>query len=520
MFAGALAVVVALLALVGGSVLWTRPLWMDEVAMYFLTGEASPVRMLRLIGQGGDWNPPTLHLVVWSVMRLTGVDALSPVFLRSFSLVCVSVAMVLLYAALRRTFGRASSVAGILVVAGQTLVIEHAFEGRFYGPWLGIAVGFLWALEMDADRPRSRRRDIVLAALSVLLVTIHWYGIFSLGLMCAGALASQRRRWREGARLVAPAIAGVGVLAALTPLALAQRASAAPVLWVQPLNLAQVEDMTSQFAPAALVVVLAVLLLLSVLGRRNPNATVDESSRPDVVFGKPAMAATLALGLMPLVLVFLSVALTPSMVYRYAIVASLAWAPVVALVATMLVRPALVALIAFLAVSVCIRTAGVIRDHAQFARVVGTNAQGYEQAKAMNVPIVFLRLQIMYAVAGTQRSPTTPARYLGLTDSIIDAMYPWRDAGHVRSSMRLDRDQALYHTRLFGWPILTPLSSFDSIPRFAIVATDMTLPPVYTPMDRYAARMFPHHRATKLGPALTLLELAPARAPTPRAPSR
>ncbi len=503
MFGAALLGAVVLLAALGGAVLWTRPLWMDEVAMFFLTSEATPAGMLRLIGQGGDWNPPTLHLVVWSLMRLVGMHAVTPIFLRVFSLVCVAFALVLLYAVLRRRFDRAAGIAGVLVVAAHTQVIEHAFEGRFYGPWLLCAVGFLFVLGVDAQLPRSRRRDVALATLSVLLVTIHWYGVFSLVLMCAGAVAAHGRQWRVGARLVAPALGGIVVLLALVPLALAQRASAAPVLWVQPLDLRQVQEMLTLFFPAALVVTLAALLVVSLFARSR-MAEHDGTRTADVVLRHPSLAAMLALAAMPFVLMLLSVVFTPSMVYRYAIVSALAWAPVVALVASMVFRPARVALLGLLAVVLVLRTRDVVRDHRLFARVVGINALAFEQAKSMGIPTVFQRLQVMYAVAGTQRAPHTPARYLGLSDSIITALYPWPQADAVRASMRLDRDQALYHTRLFGWPVVTPLAAFDTIRRFALVTTDLALPPVYSTMDKYAARMFPRHRSTRVGPALTV----------------
>ena len=317
-------IVVAILALLasGGSVLWTRPFWMDEVAMFFLTGERALPRMIELVSKGADWNPPTLHLLVWSAMRLFGMDQLTPAFLRSFTLVCVAGALSFTYFTLRRRYDRLPSTAGVLSLLAQGLVVTHAFEGRFYGPWLLFAAAFVWTLGVDAGSP-SRRRDVALAIVSVFLCTIHWYGVFSLGLAALGVLIAWRSEPRKAIRLLLPAAAGVVALVAMIPMALSQRASAASVLWVHPLSIAQVEQMASQFIPGAFVVLLALLLVVDAARVRVPHAVQPQ-------LADPGIAALFALGAMPLVLILLSAIVTPSMVFRYAIAAALAWAALVA----------------------------------------------------------------------------------------------------------------------------------------------------------------------------------------------
>ena len=509
--AGAFLVGVAAL-LVAGRVLWTRPFWMDEVAMFFLTSESSPAQMIRLIARGADWNPPTLHLLVWGSMRLVGLHAVTPVFLRSFALVCVLLGLLFVYLALRRRCGRAASAAGMLAVAAQSLVLDHAFEGRFYGPWLLFAALFAWTLGVDQSRERSRRRDVGIAIAAILLTTIHWYGVFSLALMAAGVLLAWRPRWREALRRLAPAAAGVVVLLALAPMALSQRASAAPVLWVHPLSAAQVEQMTRQFIPAVFVVGLALLLLADALRRREGDALATSGRDPGV-------AALLALAAMPLVLVVLSAVLTPSMVFRYAIVATLAWAPVAALCAERFGRGARAALLAALVLVVILNAAAHVREQRQFDRAVALNAAAFERAKAGNAPVVFQRLHVIYPVAGTQRGPASPARYIDISDSTLNALYPQADAEPVRSSFRLDRDQARYHAGLYGWPVMAPVAMLDTLPRFYLVATDATLPPGYAPVTRYGAALFPRHRVTRVSPALALFERDSA-APPRRAAAR
>lgn len=496
----ALAAVVAALPLVGGAVLWTRPFWMDEIAMFFLTSEPLG-EMLRLVARGGDWNPPTLHLLVSALMRIAGLDALTPVFLRSIALACVAGAIILVYATLRRRTSPAPAVAGVLALAAQSLVLEHAFEGRFYAPWLLFAALFAWSLGLHPSRPRSPWRDVAIALSAALVATIHWYGVFSLGLMCLAAIIARRAELRGALRLVAPAAAGIVAVAACAPIALSQRASAAPVLWVHPLSLAQLDQFARQFIPGALVVIVALVLLVEA-GRDT------EAERPSTagLLRDPGIAALLGCAFMPVVLVVLSVVLTPSMVFRYAIVATLAWAVAAALLAHHAGQVMRVALIAALAAFLLARGSGRIAEHRQFARVVAVNRAGFERAKQDGVPVVFQRLHVIYPVAATERGPGTPARYLDISDSAFAAMYPQPEAARFVAGLRLDRDQARYHAGIYGWPVMAPVAALDTVRKFYLVSTDATLPPGYSPVSRYAAALFPRHRVRRLTPVLSVLE--------------
>ena len=502
LLAAALAVVVAALPLAGGAVLWTRPFWMDEIAMFFLTSEP-PGQMLRLVARGGDWNPPTLHLLVSGVMRVAGLDALTPVFLRSIALACVVGAIVLVYVTLRRRTSPGPAVAGVLALAAQSLVLEHAFEGRFYAPWLLFAAAFAWSLGIHQSRPGSRLRDAAIALAAVLVATIHWYGVFSLALMCVAAVIARRADIRAALRLVAPAAAGVVAVAACAPIAISQRASAAPVLWVHPLSLAQVDQFARQFIPGTLVVIVALVMVVEAV-RRGPAGERPPSAA--ALLRDPGIAALLACAFMPFVLMVLSVVVTPSMVFRYAIVATLAWAVAVAMMAHQAGRVARGALLAALAVFLVARGAARVAEQRQFARVVALNRAGFERAKQDGVPVVFQRLHVIYPVAATERAPGTPARYLDISDSVLSAMYPQAQAAPFVASLRLDRDQARYHAGIYGWPVMAPVAGLDTVRKFYLVSTDATLPPGYAPVSRYAAALFPRHRVRRLSPVLSVLE--------------
>jgi hypothetical protein len=504
-FVLALALAVALLPLLGGSVLWTWPLWFDEICcvLYVVDDATSPLQVLRnIIIKGEDWAPPLLHLIVWTVGRLTG--GITPVVLRSIALACVALAMLLVYATLRRRFGRAPAIAGALAVATHPLVVTHAFDGRFYGPWLLFAAGYAWSLGVERDNARSLRRAVAQAAFAVCLATIHWFGVLSLGLMCGAAVATHGRHWRAGLRFIAPSALGFLAIFAFVPLALEQRAAAAGLLWVPALSAAQVGVMLRLFVVSTVPILAAVILVIGALprgdGRPAMAANVRETLRD------PSLAALCSLALMPLVLILVSILLQPSMVPRYGIVTVLAWAPLMALAVATLGREARAVVALFLVMVLALNVRRIAAEKRAYTSVVAANAAAFEQAKTMNAPIVFWGMHNIYPVVGPRRSDHARARYLDLPDSTIDAMFPQPRLGWLRNNMRIDRDQARSHARAYGFPTMTPRAQLDTTQRFLLVGADEGRPRLYERVEVFTAQLFPRHRLTRLNPNLTLLQ--------------
>jgi hypothetical protein len=497
--AAALGVAIALLPLLGGGVLWTRPLWLDEICctLYPVLGASSPLEVIANIAFPKDYAPPLLHLIVWSVGWLTG--GITPVVLRSISLVCVSAALLFVYATLRRRFNRAPSAAGALAVASHALVLTHAFEGRFYGPWLLFAAGFAWSLSIA----HPRRRDAAVAVFSVFVVTIHWFGVLSLALMCFGALAAYGRRWRDGLRLIAPSVAGLVALVACVPMLISQRATTNGVLWVAPLSTAQVGVMVRLFALST-VPMLAVILLVV-------DSLRDDTLQPSVMTNirqalrDPGLAALASLALMPIVLIGVSIALQPSLLDRYAIVTVLSWAPLVALAVASLGRGGRVTIVLFLALMVVLGVRRTASERREFARSVAANRAAFEQAKSMNLPIVFQSLLEVYPVAGL-RPAERRALFLDIPDSTIAAMVPQPRLGWLRRTLRIERDIARSHARYYEFPVIVTQARLDSTSRFLFIGSDASLPRLYTRVDLFTKALFPHHRVTRLSPNLALLE--------------
>lgn len=500
LFVAALALLIATLPLLGGDVLWTRPLWLDELCctVYPVSNASSPLQVVETIAQArGDYAPPLLHLMVWSVAKLAG--GVTPVMLRSISLVCVGLALLLVYAALRRRFDRAPAVAAALAVASHSLVLTHAFEGRFYGPWLFFAAGYAWSL--SPPRRRARSRDMTQAAFSIFLVSIHWFGILSLALMGAAAFAAQGRSWRHALRLLAPSLAGLVLLVAFIPFVRAQLATAGGVLWVPPLSGAQVGVFVRLFFLSTVPVLAAVLLLVDAFrddGRPSMTANVRDALHD------PSLAALASLAFMPLLLIVVSAVLQPSMLDRYAIVTVLAWAPFVALGVATLAGPARGVVVVFLAVMAALAVRRTIAERSAFAATVRANSAAFERAKSMELPIVFQSVLAVYPVAGPERSPS--ALFLDLPDSTIAALVPQPRLHWLRRNLTLERNIARGHARTYGFPGIATQARLDTTPRFLLIASSESLPRLYEQVEKFAAAVFPRHHLRRLTDNLSLLE--------------
>ena len=288
-FMAAIAAIIAM----GGSVLWLRQPWLDERCCTLYAIDASnPIQVVSNVVHG-DVAPPLLHLIVWSITRVTGTA--TPV-LRSIPLLAMGVAFLFVYLALRRRFGIVASGAGVLSLATQGLIIEHAFEIRFYAFWVMFCAMYAWSLDIDTGLP-SRRRDIAVALHSVCICLIHWFGIISLGGMATAVVLAHGGRWRQGLRLVAPSLAGVTTFVVLTPLFVTQiRSAGSSAYWIPPLSLAQLEDVALTF--------LAVPLLAAAIAQGARRLTSAKAAPPRALFD-PSLAALLGCIVMPVALVLI-----------------------------------------------------------------------------------------------------------------------------------------------------------------------------------------------------------------------
>lgn len=495
------------LALVADASLLNRRFHLDELCctVYPVREASNPIEVARLALRY-DVAPPLLHLTLWPVAQVAGS---LPAALRSVPLACVALATILLYFLLRRRFGVTPSAAGVLAVLSNSLVISHAFELRFYGLWLLFGCAFAWALGLDPGRP-SRRRDVALAILAACLCALHWFGVLSLGLLVTGAFLAQWPRWREGLRLVAPGIAGPIVLALLLPAMFRQFAvSGTALFWVPSLSFSQVMQMAQLFwirLPIAVALALLFVdrLLPRLMGHAKPAARVGETLRD------PGIAALIATLLLPVVLIVITVVLQPVMVPRYAIVAALAAAPIVALAFGLLGRVgrvALIAVFALLAVGFADREIlGVRSSEAVYARYDRELRQVHRLYP--DLPLVFQSYPMLYAVDGDARQKSI-GRVIELSDSALDVLYPPPEVSAEKFRMIRARRMVQLHEATFGFPKVITMKELQTAPRFALFARDEEMPASHRDAVAFAKRLFPSHDVRRVNDVVVLLERVP-----------
>jgi hypothetical protein len=508
------ALTVLILLLSKGSVLLTRPLWVDEWFTLLVASHASPVDVIGDLRQGADGGASLFHLLVWAMRAPTG--SVSPFLLRAMSLVFVWSALLLVYLVLRRRFGRDASIAGMLAVGSHGLVAAHAFEGRFYALWLFCCALCAWSLSRNQQGTRGRAALVAIAA--ILLCTSHWYGIFSLALMCAAVLASYGSRWRDGVRVCAPAAVGLVALAAVSPLAIGQRNAVTVDTWIPGFSLGQLTGLSSTFWLARVPMIAAAIIVVVVIARWRRDRGASVRAQAGDAAHDAGSVALLSLALMPLVLALLSVAGQPSMLSRYAIPAVLAWGPVVAFAMEVAgrwtARVFAIVLMGFWFVSFT-REAGRKRA---FALGVEQEAQTIRQAESMGLPVVFQSLHTMYPSVAANRARPSPSVFLELPDSTLDALFPRSSRWYqLNKGIRLERDFARVHADRFGFPTLAPQAALDTTTRFLFMASDARLPRGVNDVTALARAAFPRHQIVRVSENLLLLERS---RPLPRARSR
>ena len=487
-FMAAIAAIVAM----GGSVLWLRQPWHDERCCTLYAIDASnPIQVVSNVVHG-DVAPPLLHLIVWSITRVTGTA--TPV-LRSIPLLAMGVAFLFVYLALRRRFGIVASGAGVLSLATQGLIIEHAFEIRFYAFWVMFCAMYAWSLDIDTGLP-SRRRDIAVALHSVCICLIHWFGIISLGGMATAVVLAHGGRWRQGLRLVAPSLAGVTTFVVLTPLFVTQARTAGSLAYWPPLSLWQLEETALTFLALPLVV-----LLITFAARRLPSA---KAAPPRALFD-PSLAALLGCIVMPVALVLISAVLKPVVWPRYEIVAVLAWAPIVSLSIETLPRLHRVVGVGALIVIAGLKVRHEAQSKAAFEAVVDAFQEQVLALRPTGVPIVFQDQFLQYPVDGARRRESV-TRFLDLPDSTIDVLTEM--PGWQRRLLIRNRDMARIHEQLFGFPVSETPSQLERSDRFYLFASDDALPVGYKTSLEFGRKLFPRHRAVRLNEYVTLFERA------------
>jgi hypothetical protein len=495
---------VALTALVAfltdAAILFTRPFWVDEWFTVLVASRGAPTAVFTDLARGADGGAGLFHLIVWGI-HAVGLP-LSPIVLRAMSLLCVLAALWLLYVLLRRRVGIDAAVGGVLAVGSHPLVVAHAYEARFYGPWLLCAV--FYASSLDRSFAGASRARVTQGLAAVLLCGIHFYGIITLVLMLAGVVAARGvPRVRESLRVLAPSAAGFVTVLAIVPLAMGQRRAYSVRSWIPDFTLGQVGELARELwvaaVPALLVVAVAIAWIIR--GRQTAHW---RNGITDALRDNPGMVALGALALMPLALAVVSLAGQPSMISRYAITAVLAWGPLAALALHYLGRfPSRVARFLFVWFWLVSYTREV-RTKLLFAAEVGRSQAAVARAPG-GIPIFSPSVHLMYPIVAESLGGTARLRFLDLPDTLLARLSPGSAVRESRMKYSvIERDLARVHGVLYGFPVLVPPNAADSLPAFLVLGSALRLRPAFEDLTDFANAVFPGRQFTLITPELGL----------------
>ena len=345
-----LALILSTAWMAGGSYLLTRHLWMDEVHSWILVSDSDTGHAIRALADGVDFNPPTWFLATRMLSFPVGASEFN---LRVLSLLWMLLAMAGLYRLLLLRFDGATSRIAVLLTAAHPLLIHHSTEIRFYGFWLAAVLWLCNCLLWQPESAWQRRwQRVLIALLTLSVVTCHYFGILSLGLVTLPLLLG----WKPDRRLARAAVftLAVGCLGLLTcvPFLCGQKAALSRPTWISPPSLADSLLYLQTLFPAWQI---GLCLAGCLISRAAIKGTIDAEASNVGSWRSTAASSVrlpgtvaiplrttasvcdrclwpcLSLSLMPVVIVVVSWCVQPALVTRYAIVGLAGFAPMFAI---------------------------------------------------------------------------------------------------------------------------------------------------------------------------------------------
>ena len=260
-------------------ILFSRDLWIDELWTKLIGSEPKIWHSLVVLAHSGDPTPPTYHLLArasWWLSALVGGSGETA--FRALAFAGVWLALVLTYAVLRRSFAILPSLIAVLVLLASPVTVKYAFFARPYGLLLASTAAFCLLYCSEDFRPTVA---VATAVASVLVCTLHYFGLFALGSIVFGDLVSRRESFRDRLRRVLPAAAGPLVLVLLLPVVRELNSGYDQPSYLAPISSSYVLDTIGGLFDVP-ILVSAILLLswwISELGRRQAPRTESSPSQ-------------------------------------------------------------------------------------------------------------------------------------------------------------------------------------------------------------------------------------------------
>lgn len=463
---------VLLITFAGAASLFTRHLWLDEVYTHALVADPELGHMMQALADGVETHPPTFYFLL---RAFTGLAGTSNASLRAFSALCTLATATAVYLMVRRIVAPLPAVVGVAAVVCQPVMLHYSVEARHYALWVAETAWLAWALGHYRERRAARRpvfgAGLLLAAIAMLVCTTHYFGLFSWGLVLAGAFLIRplpgATRWAG----LLPSLAGPAALLTCIPLLLGQRQATTVATWVPGPDLGTLRLFVFGLLPVPTLVGVGILLTLLAAGRivsQTRRLTVAEAPGPG------PLASLAALALLPVVLVVFSYTLQSVLVDRYALPALLALAPLTAIITARL--PRVLALVLLLLVLVG-AIAG-LRSDAVSSRARDWRADELIAAlrRETEGPIVFERAHEVYLVSHA-------ALDLGPRCFLLDL--PAEQTTRARVFMR---DLARRYAAWYGRPGLMAPEAFRALPRRYLVTNALDEAPTSPSLSGRVAR--------------------------------
>ena len=467
----------------------SRPFWLDEVHTYLLAGTQSPLESIRSLAAGADFNPPTVFLLYRAAGFLAG--GVSETTTRVVALACVVGALTTVYLLLRDQFLPRHSVVGAAAVWAQQVVMHAAFEARFYGPWLFASGCLLLAVLRAVRGLQTRASGVWLALASIIVCTVHYFGVLSWAIAISCAVVSIRDSRPAMIRRLLPALAGPAALGACVPLYVGQRAALSVPTWIPHVSVGDATFLLAVFLlPLPTLIAAACWGVGQAMSRRSRTRIESRSGRTFTL--GPWLLLTQAA--VPLVLVLFSLLVQPATQPRYWIDGALATAPVVALLISS--GDALVAGVG--SVAILITSVNTLRGERD-------QAEGHTRRVREDVRIVSSLSSAGDLVVARRRDTLYPVLYkrpdLRANVAILDAT----SFDTTNAFAAVERDVTRVHQRLYGFPRLVTPADLAGIRSFYIVELGSR--------DAPTAKQFPRRSISRVADRVFRVSLTPPADP-------
>jgi len=477
---------------VGGTVLVTRPLWLDEYHT-LLVANAGLLEGIRALAAGADVHPPLLYILLSPLRLGSDIDAVK---LRLFSLAAVIVGLLFLYLTLRRFAKPVAAFAGIVAVWAHPLLLRHSFEGRHYGPFFLMAAFLAFSVGLDRSSNQSFKRDAAIAVSSVLLCTIHYFGVLAWFLIFSASFVTWSVGRSSPVRRSIAFLAGPVALGTCLPFYVGQREVFGYMTWVPRATVEGAERFVADlYLWLPLVVCLLAWFVLTVYqGRNSSSTTTNYCNRADT-------NSLLALSLLPALVIAVSFLVQPSMVPRYAVATLLFYAPVFAIVLTHVFPWARIAALAILVGWFLTKSIDdADREAKRHAEDVSVNRRMVDSVGAGQLVIAPFQ-HSLYPLMDEDNNVRLAFPVFSRDE--IERVYPPGAAGEAKGRlMQMMQMSSQVHASRFGFPTVLSAENIRRETVFWLLLSNNQ-----KQVREYTAAFLPTHSVEQRGARLYRLEL-------------